>query len=79
MAREAGPVTVAVILWLLIGVAMKGALIWLDPKYRKDFGKTERVTDVIGLRMIRKYPLYEIGWYVAMFALFALYLWWIHP
>ena len=69
-------VKVLLILWLLQGIALKLLLIWLDPKYRKAFGRWY-MPGTEGFQMMRKFPIREIGWYVYMAATFILMLEWL--
>ena len=69
-------VKVLLILWLLQGIALKLLLIWLDPKYRKAYGRWY-MQGTEGFQMMRKFPVREIGWYVYMAATFILMLEWL--
>ncbi|MEX0283089.1 MAG: hypothetical protein AB3N23_00610 [Paracoccaceae bacterium] len=67
---------VAVILWIVQGIALKVLMLWLDPKYRKAYGRWF-TPGTEGLQMLRMFPVREIGWYAYMALTFVLMLRWL--
>ena len=70
--------SVAVVLWIVFGIALKVALLAADPKYRADYHKWF-TPGTEGFRLMMKYPVREIGWYVAMALAFAVMIWALTP
>ena len=66
---------IAVFLWIAFVIGLKLTLLAYDPKYRKAYGKWQSPTQPF--KIIRAFPLFEIGWFVAMMGSFAPMVWWL--
>ena len=55
--------TTAIILWVVVLIASKVAQVWYFPKYRKTWKTWDRHIDPVGIKLIRRHPFHELGWY----------------
>ncbi|MFK7838495.1 MAG: hypothetical protein AB8B60_19985 [Sulfitobacter sp.] len=68
-------VQIAFILWFILIVGLKVALLAYDPHYRKAYGKWQSPMEPF--KLILAFPLYEISWWAASIASFAGMIWWL--
>ena len=68
---------IAVVVWLIAIICLKLAFLAIDPAYRRDNGRWMNPGYPLSWRLIRKYPVRELGWFVASFGLGALMLRWV--